>query len=162
MEFFLLNVFHLQPRKMWGVQTPGGTQFIFWQGVRPEVWNLYPYLMIFLPHKNGWFHVFFFFFWNFHKSGPISKGFFYLKNGWFYIFSPIFVKWDPLLRFFGPKWYPCLRIFGEKVTHLGRTSPYAVNMWVPPRFKLASLLTRSTNGHLNYIDRMFPRIQMFS
>ena len=29
----------------------GGTQIIFWQSVRPEVWNPYPYLGIFLTQK---------------------------------------------------------------------------------------------------------------
>ena len=34
------------------VWLPGGTQIIFWGGVRSEVWNPYPYLRIFLPPKN--------------------------------------------------------------------------------------------------------------
>ena len=37
----------------------GGTRIIFWRSVRPEVWNTYPYLRIFLTQKNDWIDSFF-------------------------------------------------------------------------------------------------------
>ena len=33
----------------------GVIQIIFDEIMRPEVWNSYPYLRIFLPQKDGWF-----------------------------------------------------------------------------------------------------------
>ena len=53
----------------------GGTWIIFDGGVWPKVWNPYQYLRIFLPQKTDDLTVFFFFFRNFCKSGPIFKGF---------------------------------------------------------------------------------------
>ena len=83
----------------------GGTQIIFWQGLRPEVWNPYPYLRCFLPQKRLFLPIF----RNFCEMGPSSKDSFW------------------------PKWDPCQRILGEKVTHLGSTSPYALTCEYPPR-----------------------------
>ena len=100
----------------------GGTRIIFWRGVRPEVWNPYPYLRIFLPQKTADLKLFFEIFAN---RDPFLRVFL-PQNDWFYHFFAIFAKWDPLLRIFWPKWDPCLRIFAEKVTHLGGTSPYAL------------------------------------
>ena len=74
----------------------GGTRIIFWRGVRPKVWNPYPYLRIFHPQKTADFTVFFeifvkdpflrvflpqkwlilHFFRNFCEMGPSSKDFF--------------------------------------------------------------------------------------
>ena len=112
------------------VSTPGGgTRIIFWRGVRPEVWNPYPYLRIFLPQKTADLNLFFEIFAN---RDPFLRVFL-PQNGWFNNFFAIFAKWDPLLRiFFWPKWDPCLRIFAEKVTHLGGTSPYALTCEYPP------------------------------
>ena len=65
--------------------TPGGgTRIIFWRGVQPEVRNPYPYLRIFHPQKTADFT---FFFRNFRKLGPISKGFSTSKMADFTIFS---------------------------------------------------------------------------
>ena len=70
-------------------------------------------------------------FQNFHKSGPISKGF--LPPKWLILlFFQNFCEMGPSSKdFFWPKWDPCLRICGEKVTHLGGTSLFAL-MWVSP------------------------------
>ena len=65
----------------------GGTQIIFWQSVRPEVWNPYPYIRIFLTKKNGWIDISFFF--NFCKSRPICKDFSASKTAAFTIFLQI-------------------------------------------------------------------------
>ena len=58
--------------------------------------------------------AFFFFFFNFRKSGPISKGVFYLKKMAdfdFKMFYAILVKWDPLLRIFLTKMGPMSKDF---------------------------------------------------
>ena len=102
----------------------------------------------FSPSKNSWFNSFFFS-KNFRKLGAISKGFSTSKMADFSILA-IFVKWDPLLRFFFflEKWDPCLRIFAEKVTHLGGTSPYALTCESLAWGARASELTISEFGTL--------------
>lgn len=61
--------------------THGGVLKLFLDGgVRPEVWNPYPYLRIFLPPKTADLTVF-------SQIGPIFKGFFTLKTADFTIFS---------------------------------------------------------------------------
>ena len=101
--------------------------------VRPEVWNPYPYLRIFLPQKTADLKLFF---ESFANRDPFLRAFL-PQNGWFYHFFAIFAKWDPLLRiFFWPKWDPCLRILAEKVTHLGGTSPYGLSCEYPPGFAM--------------------------
>ena len=61
----------------------------------------------FSPQKVVDLILFFFFFLrNFHKSGPISKGFSAVKTADFTIFSAILVKWNPLLRIFFTKMGP--------------------------------------------------------
>ena len=66
---------------------PGGrgTRIIFWRGVRPKVWNPFPYLRIFLPQKTADF-----------------KGFF---------FSEIFANRGPFLRVFLPQKWLILHFF---------------------------------------------------
>ena len=113
----------------------GGTRIIFWRGVRPEVWNPYPYLRIFLSSKNGWFNGFF---RNFRKSGPISKGFSTSTRTDFTIFFAIFVKWDPLLRIFLTKMGPMSKDFCWKSNPFGRHIPVCLNMWVlPPGYSIS-------------------------
>ena len=98
--------------------------------MRPEVWNPYAYLRIFLPQKQLIWQSF----WNFRQWGPISKGFFYLKTADFTMFCN-FCEMGPSSKdFFWPKWDPCLRSFGKKVTHLDGTSPYALTCEYPPGF----------------------------
>ena len=105
----------------------GGTRIIFWRGVRPEVWNPYPYLRIFLPQKTADLKLFFEIFAN---RSPFLRVFL-PQNGWFYHFFAIFAKWDPLLRIFLIKMGPMSKDF-SKVTHLGGTSPYALTCEYPP------------------------------
>ena len=90
----------------------GGTQIIFWggcvcsQGLKPL-----PINKDFLSLKNGWLDIF----WNFRKSGPISKGVLPEKQLILpFFFWSILVKWVPLLRIFWPKGDPCLRILVKK------------------------------------------------
>ena len=61
----------------------GGTRIIFWRGVRPEVWNPYPYLRISLPQKTADLKLFFEIFAN---RDPFLRVF-YLKMADFTIFS---------------------------------------------------------------------------
>ena len=61
----------------------GGTRIIFWRGVRPEVWNPYPYLRIFLPQKTADLKLFFEIFAN---QDPFLRVF-YLTMADFTIFS---------------------------------------------------------------------------
>ena len=70
-----LLIFIPNPRVVESWWTPGGVLKLFFErvrGVRPEVWNPYPYLRIFLPQKTADLKLFFEIF---RKSGPISKGF---------------------------------------------------------------------------------------
>ena len=60
----------------------GGTRMIFRRGVRPEVWNLYPFPRIFLPQKMAAFN----FFSKFLQIRTHFKGVSCLKNGWFFFF----------------------------------------------------------------------------
>ena len=103
---------------------PGGgvTRMIFWWDVQPEIWNPYPYLRIFLAFFSVKKQLIWLFFWNFCKSGPISKGFSTSNMADF----SILCEMDSLLRIFWPKLDPCLRTFSEKVTHLGGTFLYAL------------------------------------
>ena len=105
----------------------GGTQIIFWRGVRPEVWNAYLYLRIFLPQKTAdklFFEIF-------ANRDPFLRVFL-PQNGWFYHFFMIFAKWDPLLRIFLTKMGPMSKDFCWKSNPFGRHIPVCLNMWVPP------------------------------
>ena len=107
----------------------GGTQIIFWRGVRPEVWNPYPYLRIFLPQKTADLKLFFEIFAN---RDPFLRVFL-PQNGWFYhFFFAIFAKWDPLLWIFLTKMGPMSKDFCWKSNPFGRHIPVCLNMWVPP------------------------------
>ena len=106
----------------------GGTRIIFWRGVRPEVWNPYPYLRIFLPQKTADLKLFFEIFAN---RDPFLRVFL-PQNGWFYHFFAIFAKWDPLLRIFLTKMGPMSKDFCWKSNPFGRHIPVCLNMWVPP------------------------------
>ena len=107
---------------------PGGTRIIFWRGVRPEVWNPYPYLRIFLPQKTADLKLFFEIFAN---RDPFLRVFL-PQNGWFYNLFAIFAKWDPLLRIFLSKMGPMSKDFCWKSNPFGRHIPVCLNMWVPP------------------------------
>ena len=112
----------------WSVLARGGTRIIFWRGVRPEVWNPYPYLRIFLPQKTADLKLFFEIFAN---RDPFLRVFL-PQNGWFYNFFAIFAKWDPLLRIFLSKMGPMSKDFCWKSNPFGRHIPVCLNMWVPP------------------------------
>ena len=108
----------------------GILELVFDGGLRPEIWNPYPYLRIFPLQKR----LILWFFLKFRKSGPFLKVFLPQKMADFTIFSQFLWNGTPLLWIFLTKWDSCLRIFGEKVTHLGGKSLYiCLNMWVPPR-----------------------------
>ena len=111
-----------------GIIPGGGTRIIFWRGVRPEVWNPYPYLRIFLPQKTADLKLFFEIFAN---RDPFLRVFL-PQNGWFYHFFAIFAKWDPLLRIFLTKMGPMSKDFCWKSNPFGRHIPVCLNMWVPP------------------------------
>ena len=111
-----------------GKSPGGGTRIIFWRGVRPEVWNPYPYLRIFLPQKTADLKLFFEIFAN---RDPFLRVFL-PQNGWFYHFFAIFAKWDPLLRIFLTKMGPMSKDFCWKSNPFGRHIPVCLNMWVPP------------------------------
>ena len=111
----------------WG-KPQGGTRIIFWRSVRPEVWNPYPYLRIFLPQKMADLKLFFEIFTN---RDPFLRVFL-PQNGWFYHFFAIFAKWDPLLRIFLTKMGPMSKDFCWKSNPFGRHIPVCLNMWVPP------------------------------
>ena len=106
----------------------GGTRIIFWRDVRPEVWNPYPYLRIFLPQKTADLKLFFEIFAN---RDPFLRVFL-PQNGWFYHYFVIFAKWDPLLRIFLTKMGPMSKDFCWKSNPFGRHIPVCLNMWVPP------------------------------
>ena len=97
-------------------------EMIFWQGVRHEVWNPYPFLRIFIPKKMG------FFFMTYANLDTLLMIF--PPSKWLTLFFLTFKKWDPLLIIFLTKWYLCLKIFCEKITHLHGTSlgPIYLNM----------------------------------
>ena len=107
----------------------GESRIIFWRGVRPEIWNPYPYLRIFLPQKTADLKPFFEIFAN---RDPFLRVFL-PQNGWFYNFFAIFAKWDPLLRIFLSKMGPMSKDFCWKSNPFGRHIPVCLNMWVPPR-----------------------------
>ena len=128
----------------------GGTRiFFFWRGVRPEVWNPYPYLRIFLPQKTADLKLFFEIFAN---RDPFLRVFL-PQNGWFYHFFAIFAKWDPLLTIFLTKMEPMSKDFCWKSNSFGRHIPVCLNMWVPPPGK------RVENCHFK---PYFTRFRMFS
>ena len=61
----------------------GGYSKYFLRGVRPEIWNPYPYLRIFLLQETADLTIFRIF----HKLRPISKGFSMSKRLIFKVFS---------------------------------------------------------------------------
>ena len=132
-------------------------------GCAPEVWNPFPYLRILLPQK--WliwlFFVchFVFFFFNFSQIGTHFLGFYYLKNGWFKKFFTIFVKWDPLRRFFLTKMGPMSKDFWWKSNPFERHIPVCLNMWVPPRLTLSTRML-STDDRSKF-SNIFKYIQIF-
>ena len=111
----------------WG-KPRGVLELFFDGGVRPEVWNPYPYLRIFLPQKTADLKLFFEIFAN---RDPFLRVFL-PQNGWFYHFFAIFAKWDPLLRIFLTKMGPMSKDFCWKSNPFGRHIPVCLNMWVPP------------------------------
>ena len=123
----------------------GGTQIIFWRGVRPEVWNPYPYLRIFLPQKMADLKLFFEIFAN---RDPFLRVF-YLKMADFTIFFAIFAKWDPLLRIFLTKMGPMSKDFCWKSNPFGRHIPVCLNMWVPPGGIVGKYYFRIVEKRLN-------------
>ena len=117
----------------------GDTRIIFWRGVRPEVWNPYPYLRIFFPQKTADLKLFFEIFAN---RDPFLRVFL-PQNGWFYHFFAIFAKWDPLLRICLSKMGPMSKDFCWKSNPFGRHIPVCLNMWVPPRGSNVCMMWRS-------------------
>ena len=87
----LLMLGHSCPKLSAPNRPGGGTQIIFWRGVRPEVWNPYPYLRIFLPQKTADLKLFFEIFAN---RDPFLRVFL-PQNGWFYHFFAIFCEMGP-------------------------------------------------------------------
>ena len=90
--------------KIWG-----GTQMILWWGVRPVVWNPYPYLRIFLPKK---------------KKKKKKKTADLIVCFCLFVFFSNFCEMGPLLRIWLTKMGPVSMIFGGKVIHLGGTFSY--------------------------------------
>ena len=130
----------------------GGTQIIFWRGVRPEIWNPYPYLRGFFSLKNGWFDCFFFFlllfFWHFRKSGPISKHFSISKQ---LIFHFLKFLWNgTLLRIVLTKIEPLSKSFWWKSKPFGRHIHVCLNMWIPsPSPNISMARVKCTTNHLD-------------
>ena len=96
----------------------GGTQIIFYWGVRSEVWNPYPYLKIFL---------FFFFFVQFSNGFSTSK-----TTDFTYIFYFNFSEMEPFSKDFLTKMGFMSKNFWWKSSPFGLHIPVCLNMWVPP------------------------------
>ena len=111
-------------------EIPGGVFELFFEGgVRPEVWNPYPYLRIFLPQKNGWFDGFSEIFAN---RDPFLRVF--LPQKWPIL--PIFCNFcemGPSSKDFVTKMGPMSKDFWWKSNPFGRHIPVCLNMLVPPR-----------------------------
>ena len=108
---------------------PGGTRIIFWRGVRPEVWNPYPYLRIFLPQKTADLKLFFEIFAN---RDPFLRVF--STSKWLILpFFCNFCEMGPSSKdFFDQKMGPMSKDFCWKSNPFGRHIPVCLNMWVPP------------------------------
>ena len=111
----------------------GGTQIIFWRGLRPEVWNPYPYLRIFVPQKYGWFDCL--------KIGTHFKGF--LSQKWLiFQFFHTFCEMGPSSKDFLTKIGPLSKNFWWKSNPFGWCIPVCLNMWVPPTWDFRQLATQ--------------------
>ena len=103
---------------------------MFCWSVRPDVWNPYPYLRIFLAQKTGWIDRFF---RNFCKLRPISKGFSTSKMVNFTFFFFKFCEMGPSSKnFFDQNEIHVYRFLVKKVTHLGGIFLYALTCEYPP------------------------------
>ena len=118
------NLFLLRQdkNKRWRYRRGGGGD----GGVRPKVWNPYPYVRIFLSQKTADLMIFSI---NFRKSRPISTGVstskrLILQFSWFF---RIFCEMGP-----SPKDSFEQNGFWWKSNPFGRHIPVCLSMWVPP------------------------------